>query len=248
MKESFWWPVIVVCALMFGFAVVVFQAPKTVVVSSEQAQEWHRLSVSGDAKLEVAADQATVYVRIEVMDADPRVAQDKASVVGMRAVDALRSAGVDTSAVETTDYQIYLVREWNPKIQVQEEKGYRVSHLLKVKTTQLDKIGIFLKLVVDAGVNGVERVEFDLSNEKQKEIKQQALSAATRVAREKAEVLADSLGVQLGKVVSISESSFGIYPVANYLDRAYVAAEAAPPIRPGEVTAQVSVSVVFEIS
>ncbi len=247
MKESLWLPV-VVCVLVVGLAVVVFQAPKTVVVSSGQEQELYRLSVSGDAKLSVAADMAVLFLRTEVTHPDPRVAQDKDSVLVAAAINALVDVGVDRKSIETTNYQVYRVQEWNPKTQTQEEKGYRVSHTLRVETTRLNKIGTFLKVAVDAGVNEVERVEFLLSKEKQKEIKQQALSAAAKVAQEKAEVLASSLGVRLGKVVSVGESSFDVFPMPRFVQKEMFAAEAAaPPIQPGEVNAQTSVSVVFEI-
>ena len=248
MKESLWLPV-VVCVLVVILVVVVFQAPKTVVVSSEQVQELHRLSVSGDAKLSAAADLAVLYMRTEVTHPDPRVAQDKDSVIVAAAIDALIDAGVDRKSIETTNYQVYRVQEWNPKTQMQEEKGYRVSHTLRVETARLNKIGLLLKVAVDAGVNEVERVEFLLSKEKQKEIKQQALAAAAKVAQEKAEVLASSLGVRLGNVASVSESSFEVFPLPRFVQKEMLAAEASvPPIQPGEVSAQTSVSVVFEIA
>ncbi|MBI4016459.1 MAG: SIMPL domain-containing protein [Candidatus Aenigmarchaeota archaeon] len=248
MKEFSYWPfiaAIVVVGLLF-FAV---QQPKQIILSSDNEAELNRLSVSGDAKLDTPSNMATVFLRTEVLDNDPKVAQDKNAEISRRAINALVASGVDKNDIQTTDYDLQLVREWNPKTEQQEEKGYRAGHTLKVSTMKLDKIGQYLKTAVDAGVNNVQNIQFSLSREKQREIKNAALSSAAKTAQEKADALASSLGVRLGRIVSVSESSFDVYPVPRYYAKEMITmAEAAPPIQPAEVTAQATVNVVFELA
>lgn len=236
---------IVIVAVLF----FVLQSPRQIVVNTSEAEQLSRLSVSGEAQLAVPADEAVIFFRIESQHFDPKVAQDEASGVGERAVSALRQAGVAKNDIETTDYSLQKLREWNPEKQRTEDKGYIASHTLKVKTKDLLRVGVFLKVAVDAGVNKVQNIEFSLSKEKQREVKSAVLSAAAKQAGEKAEALAAGLGVRLGNVVSVSESGFYFTPVYRGVAKEMIAMDAAaPPIQPGEVSSQASVSVVYQIS
>ena len=79
---------------------------------------------------------------------------------------------------------------------------------MKVTTENLDKIGKIIDKAVYNGVNEVNRISYELSEEKQDEMKKKALKEASQNAYEKAEAIAEGLDKELGNLVSIEESNF----------------------------------------
>lgn len=198
--------------------------------------------VSGSAKLDVAPDEAQVFLRIETTAASPKDAQDRNSHIADTVINSLKSAGF--ADVETTGYRVEILREWDRKLEKTVDKGYRAWHTLKVTTKMLDKVGFIAEISINNGVQGVDNIFFTLSKEKEKEVKSEALSRAARNAQEKADALAESLGVRRGKAVHVSESLYEVGPV---FARAEMIEQVAPQIEPSDVTVQAQVSVSFGI-
>jgi len=142
---------------------------------------------------------------------------------------------------------LYEERRWeNGKSTV---VGWRATQTLKVKTTELNKVGSIVDIAVNNGANQINSINFGLSEEKEKEYKKQAIAAATVNAKEKAETIADSLGAELGSIRSVSESGFYYRPYA-YAAAKTDAAEAAEEIAqvlPGDVTVTANINIVYNI-
>lgn len=209
----------------------------------------NELSVSGSSKMDFSPDESQIFLRIETNALNAKDAQDKNSESAAKVIAALKSAGVNKDEIETVNYHVEMWREWNPKTQRNDDKGYRATHTLKVTTKSLDLVGTIVEVAVNNGVNNVDNVLFTLSKEKQKEVRSSILSLAAKNAREKADALANSLNVGVGKIKSVSESFYEPTPMYARSDMLMesVAAKVAPPIEPSDVTVQAQVSVVFEI-
>jgi len=248
MQEGIVYLHIIAAVVVIGLLLYTVLQPKQIILSADEDDAINRLTVSGESTLDTPSNQATIHLRTDVLDKDPNVAQDSNARISQRVIEALQALGVKKDDIQTTDYRIEQVREWNHELKKYEDLGYRAGHTIKVSTSQLDKIGQFLKAAVDAGVNNVQNIDFSLTKDRQREIKSEVLSGASKMAQEKAEALATSLGVRLVKIVSVSESGFSASPRPVYYAKEMIAAEAAPPIQPSDVTAQASVSVVYEIS
>ena len=74
----------------------------------------------------------------------------------------------------------------------------------------------------------------------------QALKAAVKQARERAEVLADATGTKLGRVLTVIEGAAGAEQ-PMYMGRA-MAADASTPIEPGKRDVMAAVTVTFAIA
>ena len=120
---------------------------------------------------------------------------------------------------------------------------------MKVTSKNLDLVGKIVETGVSNGVNNVDNVLFTLSKEKEKEAKSAVLSLAAKNAREKADVLAQSLAVKIKGIKSISESSYNVIPYYARSDMVMEmsAAKVAPPIQASDVNLQAQVNVVFDI-
>lgn len=209
----------------------------------------NEISVSGSANLDVVPDESQILLHLETTALNPKDAQDKNSERAAQVVAALVQFGVAKSDIETTGYRVEIIREWNPKTQRNEDKGYRAVHSLKVTTLKLADVGKIVEIAVNNGVNNVDNVLFVLSKDKLREVKGSLLSLASKNAREKADALAGSLNVGVGKIRSVSESFYEPGPVYARGDFAesVMAAKVAPPISPSDVSVQAQVSIVFEI-
>jgi len=108
------------------------------------------------------------------------------------------------------NYNIYEEFDWTDD--GRESLGYKATNMLKVKTKDFDLIGKIIDISINAGATNINSVNFELSEEKQAELKREALAKASADARLKAEGMAAGLGAKLGKIMSISDSSYNYRP------------------------------------
>ena len=107
----------------------------------------------------------------------------------------------------------------------------------------------------DAGINSVSDVTFKVTDDE--EYKEEARKKAVSDAQAIAQIIADGLGVKLGGVYSISESTYSVNPIPiDYYnagmarDASFASASAVssgPSIAGGEVTTTMNVNVVFYV-
>jgi len=222
-----------------------------VIMEQPGVQPQNAISVQGSTEFDVAPDLAKVRFRIETQSTTAQDAQLRNRETGSAVMTALKQAGIRDNEIETTDYRIEKVQEWDPTGQKMIDKGYRVYNAFVVSTKDLAKVGALLDVGVQAGANNVESINFELSDAKQKEVKTESLRKATTNAREKAEALADGAGVKLGKVLTLSENSYVIMPYARgemMMAKADMGAPEPPTeVSPQNVRISAQVSVTYEI-
>ncbi len=229
---------------------VVFALLASGVWREKPAEQKQTISVSGEYETFAAPDKAEIYFRVETQKLTAKDAQDLNSEYSDAAIASLKKAGVASADIETTDYRIEKVRDWNPQTYDYEDKGYRATHVFKVTTLKIEDVGTLLQVAVDAGVNSIDDVVFSLSKEKERDVKTTVMQQAATKAKEKAIALASSLDVKLGKVVSVTESSYSYVPYRYGLaETAMISSKAAPApqISPEQVQVSATVSVSFEI-
>ena len=214
------------------------------------------ITVSGDGQLEVKADQAELYIRIETLEGTAKASQAKNSQLSDAVNTALLNAGVNKDDIETSSFNLYPEYDWQTDSKGASKRvllGYKLVNVLKVTTDDLDNAGKLVDVALGAGANGVDQVSFTLSKDKEKEVKAEVLKKASEAAKEKAVSITDSIGVSLGKVTRISESNYYFQPYM-YRDVMAVKAESADGameptvLSPQDLTISASVSLVYEIN
>ena len=219
-------------------------------ISVDRPEVKNTISVNGMAEITQSPDEATVLLHVETEGRDPKEAQDKNSAIMVTIKEELKGgAGVSEDEMETINYNLYPKTRWDPETHKQVQDGYRVTHTLKARTTELERVGYMIKLGVDAGATRVDQVSFSLSSDAEQEAKKEALRQATRDARQKAEALAEGLEVRLGKIVSVNINEYNVMPYyrAFAAEEIALAKSVSPPISTKDVDMRASVSVVFEI-
>jgi len=213
-----------------------------------QDQYPNTLSVSGTHELDVAPDEAVLT--IQVMTRGPKAADVSADNKQLveKVTAQLQSLSSVKSEIETTGVTLQRWTEWNGKEQMSEDKGYEQITTMKITTSDIDRVGTLLDVAVSSGANSVVDVQFTLKPATQQLYKQQALTEATKVARAKAQLLADAAGTKLGEITSLNENSY-VQPF-YYNTKAEMAFDGAPsatPILPQKVTIQATVGISYEL-
>lgn len=210
------------------------------------------LNTQGSAEIKAVPDLVTVYFNVQTNGTTAKEAKDKNAEIVDDAITNLVKMGFERKDIMTENFNIYPDYLWDGRKQV--DNGYKATHSIKlqISTDRSEKIGDAIDAGVDAGAM-ISYINFELSLAKQNEYKAQALRQATDDARIKAESIASGLGKDLGRVVSVSDSSFDYYPWAVYrnadmaMSGAVEAKAATTTIQPGEQTISARVSVSFKI-
>jgi uncharacterized protein YggE len=249
---------IVVMAL--GFAVIalaILFAPKPQVNVSGggaggQLVEQSTISVTGQAQFETDPDEAEMFIRVKTEEPTANRAQEENARLMNTVRDALERAGIDDDQMETTNYNLWPQQKWDREKNEYIKTGYIVQHLLKVTTDDVTEVGDLLDVAVGAGANGLDRVNFKLSDDKKEDVNSEALAQASGSARDKAEAIAQGLGVRLGDILAVSESNVGYTPYPRPM---YAVAEMdtasgksfETEISPASVSVSAQISIVYEI-
>lgn len=222
--------------------------PSQVVVTQE-GQQTNVISVSGASEFDVSPDMAEVRVRVDSEAPTAQAAQNMNRETSNAVFSALTRFGVRNDQIETYNYNVRKITEWDRELERSVDKGFRVTNSFKITTDRLDKVGNLLDVAVQAGANNIEGVSFQLSDNREEEARTEALKMAAQNARQKAAALADGLSVPLGKLVSVAENQFDVYPIARMgvAEDAMMAKGGAMPPTPVEpqsvrVSARVSAS------
>ena len=199
-----------------------------------------RIEVSGAATIKMAPDIALVRMGVRVKDKDfgEALAQNNESAEAL--MDVLEEEGVAAEDIQTSDFNVW--DDWNSSGLL---IGYWVSNRISATIRNLARVGEILQAAMEAGDHVyVEGLDFAL--EDPDSVRQVLRVKAVEDARQRAEVLAEAAGVQLGKAIQIKEVvSSGGWERAAFDGR--VAEDAAVPVQPGTLEVSVQVEVVFEI-
>lgn len=161
------------------------------------------VSVGGEGRVTVPPDTASVVVGVDVQFPTLAAAQAEADRQATAIIDAARGEGIAEEDIQTVNYGVNVIRDYDEQGNPGPITGYNVSNQVQLTIRAVDNVGAVLDAVVDAGANNIYGISFYL--EDTAAAASQARAAAVRDARAKAEELAAAAGATLGRVRSISE-------------------------------------------
>ncbi len=205
------------------------------------------INVQGNAELTVDPDEAEVWVGASFVKDTAQEAQNEVNKIINDIIDGLRYKGFTEDDMETT--QLSLREEYTWDEGKRESVGWRATQTLKVKTTDMNKVGIIVDVAVENGANQINNINFGLSEEKEQQHKKEALSKAAANAKEKAETIAESLGVKLGKIKTVTESNYYYAPYRYAMAEVagMDAVEEAAKVLPSDVTVTANIAIVYHV-
>lgn len=190
-------------------------------------------------------DRVRISVAVETDDPDARAAQQGNAERANRVIEAFLAAGLERSAINTTAYTILPVYSDGEEPINRTVQSYRVTNSLLVTLENTSRAGEILDAAVSGGANRIDFIEFGLSEERERQLRTEALQRAVRQARSDAETAASAAGLAVTGVKEIAiDESPGPIPIPAFRDTG--AAESVPtPIQPGSVVVSARISVTY---
>ncbi len=204
------------------------------------------ISVSGQGVAVAAPDIASLSLGVSTLADTARQARDDAAASMTDLIASLTDNGIAEEDYHTSQFSIEPEVDYRPDGE-QVLRGYRVTSVLSVTVRDLDRVGEVIDDAVDAVGDPVRVQGVTFSIESPAALQSGARAQAMADAKTKAEDLAKLAGVDLGRPITISESSAGGEPPVFF-----AAAEATTgietPISPGQLEITVTVQVTYAIS
>lgn len=237
--------VIIFFILLFFFAKFGPKIPLSI-TTQEKGQP---LIVEGTGKITVTPDIAKVTVGITENGQILKNVQDEVNKKSKTLTDALKKLGIDEKDIKTTSYNVYPQYDYTtPNSRI---TGYQISTSYQVTIKDFDKINDVLVAATAAGANTTGGIAFEVNDETKNEKLQEAREKAVGKAKEKAQGLAKAAGINLGKIINISETQSGneIRPMYATKDAVGLGGGVPTPadVQPGETELSVTVSLSYEI-
>ncbi len=205
--------------------------------------------VSGQGKVTVTPDVATVTLGVTVQSSTVADAQSKAATAMNNVVNALTSNGVAKNDIKTQFFNIQQMTRYDNTTQQSVVTGYQVSNMVTAKIRNIDKTGSIIDAVAAAGGDYTRMNGISFSVDQPDQYYAQARQLAMNDAKSKATQLAQLAGVTLGRATYITESTQGT-PVPVYQAASGIAASAPVPttsISPGQTDIILNVQVAYAI-
>lgn len=247
MKKQFYFAILIIAIILILIILLPTVFGSLNIKQTKQIQEpAHILTVSAQGKASLTPDLAVIQAGVKTIESTAIKSQQENSKKMNKVIEAIKGEGVEKKDIQTTNYNLRAVYDWTEKGKI--FKGYETSQNVTVKIRDLDAIGKILEQINLAGANQIGGINFTFDDPEN--LKIQTSQKAIAKAKEKAKLLAQSAGIKLGNIISLSESSAGISPRLDYSLAKGLGGgeeEIAPEIEPGESEITSQVTLVFEI-
>lgn len=236
-----WLPVIGICLPIGAMA----QTPQISVTPGVRS-----VTVNGSCLRSVQPDRGSITVTAQYQDADLQKAAKRATESYEKLRQAVQKLGLKNAELNTSEYDLAEVREWEKERQV--SKGFRARMGLTVTTSETSRLGEIILLAGRQGLREVSRLQTFLSPERQKIEREACLEEAVKNAKSKAEAIAKSASARIGKVLTVIEGGQNAnearpYYAAMAVNAKQMQQDEAPSVEASSVKILVDVSASFAL-
>jgi uncharacterized protein YggE len=205
------------------------------------------LVVVGTGTASAEPEVAQVTLGVELRGDDPAALVDEGAGTIDDVIAAAESMGVAGADIRTIGYNLWVENIYDPERGIPTgEVIYHLSHFVQVTQRDLGQVGELLATAVNAGANSISGVNFTV--EGPGVLVEQARQSALQDAQDRAEQMAEGLGIELGMPVMVMETGGGYaYPMEGGMGGGGMVEVGAPAISPGSFSVSVSVQIVYDI-
>ena len=223
----------------------------TTALASADENKAGTISVTGVGIITAAPDMATINLTVlrEAETAKSALSDNNSAMNDI--LNAMKDFGIEDKDLQTSNFSIhprYIYPNNNNQIKSPRIVAYQVSNSLAIRIRDLARVGEILDKSVTLGVNEGGNISF--GNSDPKPLQMQARAEAMKSAIEKAKVLTEAAGVEIGSIRQISEQSFNPSPqpmLRSQVAKMAMAESDAVPIASGANTYRITVNVTFEL-
>lgn len=166
-----------------------------------------KVTVSGQCTNEVSPDRGSIVFVVENTTKDVKDAIQKTTQAHEKLRDELKKLKIKDLELSTSEYTVFEKKEWEKDKSV--SKGFSARLGVRATTPEISKIGDLIATAAKLGIKETNSLNLHLSEQKLLDEKKKCLDVAAKNAREKADALAKSMNVRIGKVLQIIERGSG---------------------------------------
>ena len=209
------------------------------------------ITVSGRGVIKIAPDMVTIRFGVVTDNLLPDQARALNALASAEAMNAVRAMGINEEHIQLASLRLTPKREYDPERRIYIESGFEASRDVVVKVMNLDILPDLVAKLVSKGANRIHSIQYGLDDRDQVEL--QAYAKAAHRAREKAGVMAKTLGSVVGNVVQINEQGVSVpRPVVMRMEAAMDISSAGKAVQAdafagGEIEVSASLTVVFTL-
>ncbi len=204
-----------------------------------------RVLVSGDSIVQAQPDTAILTISVVTQATRALDAQQENATKTDAVVKALKATVSPSSEIKTSGYSLQPQRVYREN-QPPTITGYEARNTVTVTTSDLTKVGPIIDAAAQAGANDVTGISFTLR--KDRPARDQALAEATREAVSKAQVIAQSLGGRVVRILEVQEEGTMRPPEPRYaMEGGQAKLAASTPIEVGTLDIRSRVQVLAEV-
>lgn len=214
-------------------------------VIAEETASPGKLTLSGSYTVILQADTATIEIGARTLNKTVTKAQEENNKIMDKVIKQLAELGFTGNDVRTTQFYIGFEPDYSYSgyAQQAENGNFAVTNMISVTVRDLSKLSQIIDSAAQAGANNAYNLTF--SSSKTKEAYHEALKLAVADATEKAQVLAQAGGRELGEIL-VMEASEGYQGFMAEKSLMYTGGEGdATPILPGVTNLTANVSITF---
>ena len=232
-------------------AAVAAAAAPSIAAAQEAVEKPAVISVSATGSATVVPDMARLDLSVQRQAKTARAALDANNEAMAAVLAEMKQQGIADRDLQTSNFNIQPQYHY-PKSSSGGHKapkltGYIVSNSLTVRIRDLAMLGSILDKSVSLGVNSGGGITF--TTDKPEPVIEQARKNAVASAIAKARTLTEAAGVNLGRILEISETNRQPpRPRAMARMETAMAADAAVPIAAGENSYSVTVNIRWELN
>jgi len=198
------------------------------------------VNVVGEASIETTPTLVNISVSIEGEGNDAKLLRQENGEKLARVIQAINKEEVPMKNFQTDYVSLYKNYDYNTKTY-----QYRISQTVKIKLDNLAKYETLMDALFEAGVNQINSVTFGIEDSARAKLQQEARIAAIDDARKKALLYATSLDQNIGKALTIRETSLRDTP-ASVMIRG--AAPSNTTLALGSISVNSQIIVTFELT
>ncbi|MHB8085032.1 MAG: SIMPL domain-containing protein [Dehalococcoidia bacterium] len=217
-----------------------------IIISQQSLGLW----VNGEGKTTGVPDVVVLQLGVQSQDQTVAPALKAAANAMDNIMQVLKSGGVADKDLTTSQFSIQQLTRWDDKTSTNIVIGYQVSNMVTAKIRDITKAGAIIDAAAEAGGDLIRVNSINFMVDDPTPLLKVARDKAIQDAMDRAQQMAQTSGVKLGKLLYITESSPIIpYTQTNYMKLAVPSAAGAAPtsISPGELEFQSNVQLVYEI-
>lgn len=236
--------VMLVAIIVAGVAGAYFKWMGSLPISVTQTQKTSTFDATGEGKVVVIPDQATLNMGVQEQGLNLKQVQEAVNKKMASLTKSLKDMGIEEKDIKTTGYNYYP--------DYQDKNKYTAYANVSVVIRDMEQVSPVLDLIGTLGLDNVSGPSFGLSDELTNKTVKEARALAIEKAKAKAEELSGLAGMKLGRIINVVE---GTNRSPNYMMRDSIAPMAAgnvamektaTPVEVGSSEVSVSVTLSYE--